>query len=78
MRGAPNKLATEVLLVQVSADQAEAEKMAVVVNKEAAEAKVQATEVQAIKDDAQQDLEPAAPRGGDGGAGADVGVSEMQ
>ena len=53
--------ATEVLLVQVSADQAAAEEMAVVVNKEAAEAKAKATEVQAIKDDAQQDLDKALP-----------------
>ena len=53
--------ATEILLVQVAKDQAEAEKIAVVVNKEAAEAKTKATEVQAIKDDAQQDLDKALP-----------------
>jgi len=53
--------ATAALLVQVTKDQSEAESMAAVVNKEAAEAKATAATVQDIKDDAQQDLDEALP-----------------
>jgi dynein heavy chain len=53
--------ATAKLLKVVAVDQGEAEKIAEVVNKEAAEAKAKAAEVQVIKDDAQADLDKAMP-----------------
>ena len=53
--------ATAKLLEVVAVDQAEAEKIEVVVNKEAGEAKIKAAEVKEIKDDAQADLDKAMP-----------------
>ena len=53
--------ATAKLLVVVAKDQGEAEVMAEVVNKEAAEAQAQANDVKIIKDDAQADLDKALP-----------------
>eukprot|EP01052_Picozoa_sp_SAG31_P002976 SAG31_NODE_109_length_24587_cov_111.480848_7_plen_3254_part_00 len=53
--------ATAKLLKVVAVDQKEAEEMAAVVNKEADAAKKTAAEVQAIKDDAQTDLDKALP-----------------
>jgi dynein heavy chain len=53
--------ATAELLKVVAVDQAEAEKLAIVVNKEADAAKKTAAEVKIIKDDAQADLDKALP-----------------
>jgi dynein heavy chain len=53
--------ATAELLKVVAVDQADAEKMAAVVNVEAEAAKKKAAEVQIIKDDAQADLDKALP-----------------